>query len=114
MFEDVRPQESHNLEGQLRLNKDMIIATLTHIDVTHKVVKTNFLHLLSDRDHLLQLNEIYFDALRRKEDEADKLTYKLKATMDSLKSTQMALQELENQVDELCLELRLTHSSSSE
>lgn len=74
-------------------------------------MKSNFLLLLSDRDHLLQLNEIYFNALRRKEDEVDKLTYELKVAMDSVKNTQMALQESENQVDELCLKLSLTHLS---
>ena len=39
------------------------------------------------------LDEIYFDALKGKEEEVDKLTHGLKVTKDSLKSTQMALQE---------------------
>jgi len=77
------------------------------------VMKSNYVHLISDRDHLLNLDEIYFDVLRGKEDEVDKLTFELKVTMDFLKSTQMALQESENQVDDLCLELTLAHSSSS-
>jgi len=39
------------------------------------------------------LDEIYFDALKGKEEEVYKLTHGLKETKDSLKSTQMALQE---------------------
>ncbi|GLJ46658.1 hypothetical protein SUGI_0983470 [Cryptomeria japonica] len=36
-------------------------------------IKTNYLHLLSDRDHLLNLVEIDSNALRRKEEEIDDL-----------------------------------------
>ncbi|GLJ07341.1 hypothetical protein SUGI_0064810 [Cryptomeria japonica] len=46
-------------------------------------MKMNYLHLLSDRDHLLNLVEVYSNALRRKEE-----------------------------IDELCLQLSMTHSSS--
>ena len=38
------------------------------------VMKSNYLHLLSNRDHLLMLDEIYFDALKGKEEEVEKLT----------------------------------------
>lgn len=38
MFEDVRAQKSHHLESQLRLNEDIIIESLTHIDDTHKIM----------------------------------------------------------------------------
>lgn len=115
MFGDVGLQESHHSEGQLRVNKDVIIAALAD---THKmladycwksqdghkglegelslaplqvlkealiVMKLNYIHLPLDRDHCLQLNEIRLDALRRKKEE----------------------------VDNLCLELSLRHSSSS-
>jgi hypothetical protein len=77
------------------------------------VMKSNYLHLLLDRDHLFMLDEIYFDVLKGEEEEVDKLTQGLKITKDSLKSSQMALQELEIQVDELCVELSLEHSSPS-
>lgn len=74
-------------------------------------MKSNYLHL-SDCDHLLNLVEIYSDALRRKEDEVDKLSHELKVSSDSLTSTQIALQESEIHVDELCLELSLARCSS--
>jgi hypothetical protein len=35
------------------------------------VMKSNYLHLLLDGDHLLMLEEIYFDALKGKEEEVD-------------------------------------------
>ena len=75
-------------------------------------VKSNYLHLLSHRDYLLML-EIYFDALKGKEEEVEKLTHELQVTRDSLKNTQMALQKSKIQVDELSVELSLAHSSSS-
>jgi hypothetical protein len=57
------------------------------------VMKTNYLHLLSDRDHLLTLDEMYYGALKGKEEKVYKLTHDLEISEDSLKSTQMALQE---------------------
>lgn len=74
-------------------------------------LKTNYLHLLSDHDHLLNLVVVYSDALRRKEDEVDKLTHKLMVSSDSLRSTQLALQDFESHIDELFLELSLTRDS---
>jgi len=55
-------------------------------------MKSNYLHLLSDRDHLLMLVEIYHDALEGNEQEVDKRTHELETTQESLKNTQMALQ----------------------
>jgi len=62
-------------------------------------MKSKYLYLHSDRDHLLILTKIYHDALIGKEEEVDRLTYVLEISQESLKSTQMALQELELQVD---------------
>jgi hypothetical protein len=77
------------------------------------VMKSNYLHLLSDRDHLLMLGEMYHDALKGKEEEVDRLTQELEITQDSLKSSQKALQESEMQVEHLCVELSWVHPSSS-
>jgi hypothetical protein len=77
------------------------------------VMKSNYLPLLSDRDHLLMLDEVYFDTLKGKEKEVDKLTHGLKVAKDSLKSTQMALHESKIQVAKFRVELSLTHSPSS-
>ncbi|KAH9316840.1 hypothetical protein KI387_018609, partial [Taxus chinensis] len=46
------------------------------------VMKTNYLQLLLDRDHLLMLDGIYHDALKGKEEEVDELTYELEVTTD--------------------------------
>ena len=59
------------------------------------VMKSNYLHLLSDRDHLLMFGEMYHDVLKGKEEEVDRLTQELKITEDSLKNTQKSLQESE-------------------
>jgi hypothetical protein len=76
------------------------------------VIKSNYLHLLSDRDHLLMLREMYQDALKVKEEEVDRLTQELAITHDSLKSMQRALQELGMQVEHLCVDLSGVHPSS--
>lgn len=75
-------------------------------------MKNNYLQLLSNRDHLLMLEGIYYDALKRKEEEDDELTHELEVTMNSLRSTQIALQESETRIDEFTVELILVQSSS--
>lgn len=65
-----------------------------------ETMKSNYLNLLSDRDHLLDLAVICLDALRRKE-EVDNLTSELVNTKNSLETTEVALQEAENQIKEL-------------
>jgi chromosome segregation ATPase len=77
------------------------------------VMKSNYLHLLSDRDHLLMLGEMYHDVLKGKEEEVDRFNQELENTHDSLKRTQKALQESEMQVEQLCVEFSLVHPSSS-
>ena len=68
-------------------------------------MKVSFLYLLSDCDHLFNLVGIYLDALKRKEEEVDWLSHELEDTRNSLVCTQLALQDSERHVDELCLEL---------
>jgi hypothetical protein len=76
-----------NFEGEISL------ADFQALKEALVVMKSNCVHLLSDKDRLLILDEIYFDALKVKEEEVDNLAHGLKVTKDSLKSTQMALQE---------------------
>ena len=59
------------------------------------LMKSNYLHLLFDRDHLLMLGEMYHDVLKGKEEEVDIFTQELENTHDSLKRTQKALEESE-------------------
>lgn len=49
------------------------LANLRELKEALAVVKSNYLHLLVDRYHLLTLGEIYFDSLRRKGDDVGKL-----------------------------------------
>jgi len=77
------------------------------------VINSNYLHLLSNRDHLLILGDMYQDALKEKEEEVDRLIQELEITQDSLKSVQKALQESEMRVEQLCVELSWVHPSSS-
>ncbi|GLJ09941.1 hypothetical protein SUGI_0118810 [Cryptomeria japonica] len=57
------------------------------------------------------LDSIYYDALRGKEEEVYELTHELEVTLDSLESTQLALQESQARVDNLIVELSRAHSS---
>jgi hypothetical protein len=41
------------------------------------VMKTNYQHLLMDRDYLLEIGEMYHGALEEKENEVDRLSHEL-------------------------------------
>jgi hypothetical protein len=73
------------------------------------VMKSNYLHLLFDRCYLLMLGDIYHDALKGKEEEVDRVTQELEITQDYLKSMQKALQELDMQVENVCVDLIWAH-----
>ena len=64
------------------------------------MMKLSYLHLLSDCDHLLSLARDYIDALRRKEEEFDRLSHKLEDTRASLVNNPLALQDLERHAGE--------------
>ena len=55
--------------------------------------KEIYMNLLSDRDHLLIMAEMYHCAVKKEEEELERLTNKLEITNDLLKSTQRSLQE---------------------
>lgn len=59
------------------------------------VTQNHYLQLLSDRDCLLMLDGICYDALKGKEEEVDEVTRELEVTMDLLESTQSSLRELQ-------------------
>jgi hypothetical protein len=69
------------------------------------VMRSNYQHLLMDRDYLLVIGEMYHGALKEKEDEVDRFSYELMSTQDSLKRTQRALQESESRVEQVREEL---------
>lgn len=68
-----------------------------------EAMKVSYIHLLSDRDHLLNLAGIYLDALKK--EEVDRLSHELEDTWNFLVCIQLALQDSERHVDELCLEV---------
>jgi hypothetical protein len=54
-----------------------------------------------DRDYLLEIGEMYHGALEEKENEVDQLTHELVSAHEFLKSTQIALRESESRVEQL-------------
>ena len=69
-----------------------------------------YANLLSDRDHLLMVAEMYHSAFK-KEEESDRLTHELEITSNSLNTTQRSLQESKLQTYQLQKELIMSHLS---
>ena len=59
------------------------------------------MNLLSDRDHLLMMADMYHSALKKEEEESKRLANKLEITSDLLKRTQRFLQELKLHICQL-------------
>jgi hypothetical protein len=76
------------------------------------VMRTNYQQLLTDRDYLLRVGEMYHEALREQELEMDRLTEELERTQELLKGTQTALQESESRKDESLEEIHQRSTSS--
>ena len=72
-------------------------------------MKEIYVNLLSDRDHLLMMAEIYHSALKKEEEESDRLTHELNITCNSLKRTQRSLRESKLQIYHLQKELNASH-----
>ena len=68
-------------------------------------MKESYVNLLSERDHLLIMAEMYHSALKE-EEEFDRLTHELEITSNSLKSTQRSLQESKLQICQIQKELK--------
>ena len=56
-------------------------------------MKEIYMNLLFDRHHLLLMAEMYHCAIKKEEEEVERLTNKLEITNDLLKSTQISLKE---------------------
>ena len=69
------------------------------------------MNLLSSRDHLLMMAEMYHSALKKEEEESGRLTHELEITSNSLKSTQISLQESKLQTYQLQKYLGVSHLS---
>jgi hypothetical protein len=76
------------------------------------MMRTDYQQLLTDRDYLLGIGELYHRALRGQELEVDRLTQELESTRGFLRGTQTALQESESRSDESLEEIRQRSTSS--
>ena len=70
------------------------------------------MNLISDREHLLMVVEMYHCAIERETQESERLHIKWEATYDSLKRTQESLQESRLQIDLLQKDLNVPHPPS--
>ena len=69
------------------------------------------MNLLSNRDHLIMMAEMYHSALKKEEEESERLTNKLEITSELLKSTQRSLQESKLHICQIQKELKVSHLS---
>jgi hypothetical protein len=94
------------------LGGDLSLADFITLEEAMVVTRSNYLHLLIDRDYLLAVLVVYRGALEGKEHEVDRLTRELVNTQDSLESRHMVLQKSELQVEKLRKELSQASLSS--
>jgi hypothetical protein len=59
-------------------------------------MRTDYQQLMTDRDYLLRVGEMYHEALREQELEMDRLSQELESTQGFLRGTQTALRESES------------------
>jgi hypothetical protein len=76
------------------------------------MMRSDFQQLLTDRDYLLVMSEMYYRALRGQVLEMVRLTQELKSTQGFLGGTQTAPQESESRLDESLEEIRQRFTSS--
>jgi hypothetical protein len=75
------------------------------------MMRTDYQQLLTDRDYLLRVGEMYHEALREHELEMDRLSQELERTQGLLRGTQTALQESESRTDESLEEIHRRSTS---
>jgi hypothetical protein len=76
------------------------------------VMRSDFQQLLTDRDYLLVMSEMYYRALREQVLEMVRLTQELESTRGFLGGTQTTPQESESRLDESLEEIRQRFTSS--
>lgn len=85
-------------KNQRSMEGDSYVADLQMVKVALESMKSEYLYLLSDRDHILKVAEVYANKLKEKEDEVNKLIKKLIDTHETFENTQIAYQEAKNQI----------------
>jgi hypothetical protein len=94
------------------LGGDLSLVDFITLKEAMVVTRSNYLHLLADRDYLLTVSDVYQGVLEGKEHEVDRLTREMVNTQDSLESTQMILQKSELRVQQLRKKLSQASLSS--
>ena len=64
------------------------------------MMRTDYQQLLTDKDYLLRVGEIYHEALREQESEMDRFSQELESTWGLLRGIQTTLQESESRTYE--------------
>jgi hypothetical protein len=98
--------------AQDNLGGDLSLVDFITLKEAMVVTRSNYLHLLADRDYILTVSGVYQGTLEGKEHEVDRLTRELVNTQDSLESTQMVLQKSKLRVEQLQKELSQASLSS--
>ena len=74
-------------------------------------MKERYVKLLSDRDNLFMVAEMYHSALKKEEEESDRLNHEFEITSNSLKITPRSIQESNLHTYKIQNELRMSHLS---
>ena len=72
-------------------------------------IRGTFLQLLSNRDQIIELLEMYHSASLEYERDIDKITHDLDTTHDSLKNTQSGIWESKIQIKQLLEKMERSH-----
>ena len=72
-------------------------------------LKERYMNLISNKEHLLMVAEMYHCAFKRETQEYERIHSKWEATYDSLKRTQEALQDSRLQIDQIQRDLNVPY-----
>lgn len=109
--------EKYFWREQLQRRQKRLQEEFSHLQVIKeglRTMKSDYLQLHSDQDHLFDLTQIYSEALRKKEAEVDVCTYDLTNAKDTVEATLVVFHEAENQIAKLSQKLDLTCSNSAQ
>ena len=74
-------------------------------------MKESCVNLVSDIYDIFMVAEMYHSALKKEEEESDRISHELEITTNSLESTKTSLQESKLQIYHLRKELKVSHLS---
>ena len=77
---------------------DWHVAELRKAKKTLETMRSDYLYLLSNRDYILKVAEIYAAQSKQEKDEIEDLNRTLKYAQEALSETQFSLQRAENQI----------------